>query len=181
MDIDGYGIHPIYYKQHKENTDIREMDINGIFKQAQHDMMDQTDDMDIEELLHDDKQKDDYKTLGEILDENICAVKTLGFPADQTKQICDKLVGYRYVENLFELHRGKHIRWIRNDKKTLTNGAIVMDVKFTDNGSHVLCRNAQHRIFQVRFNECLIFQKLSMGEQLILMAHEHVRTMDVSE
>ena len=155
------------------------MDINEIFKIAQQDT---NANIDIEELVCDDKHDYlDNKTMGDILDDNISAVKTLGFPTAQTKLICDKLVGYRHVENLYELHRGKHIRWIRNDKKTLTNGAIVMDVKFTDNGSHVLCRNAQYRIFQVKFNECIIFQKLSIGEQMILMAYDHVRAMNASE
>jgi hypothetical protein len=119
----------------------------------------------------------DNKTLGDILDENIKAVKSIGLPSAQLSEVCNRLAGYRYVENLYELHKGKHIRWIRNDNKKLTNGAIVMDVKFLDNGSHVLCRNAQHRLFQVKFNESMIFQKLSTGEQLILMAYEHVRAM----
>jgi len=84
------------------------------------------------------------------------------------------LTGYRYVENLYELHKGKHIRWIREANKKLTNGAIIMDVKFTDKGTNILCRNSQFRLFQVKFDECIIFQKLSTGEQLILMAYEHV-------
>jgi hypothetical protein len=156
------------------------MDIDAIFEKVKKDtsLLAQ---IDVEELLknvNDDKHDYlDNKTLGDILDENIKAVKSLGLPSVQMKDICNKLAGYRYVENLYELHKGKHIRWIRNDNKKLTNGAIVMDVKFLDNGSHVLCRNAQHRLFQVKFNESIIFQKLSTGEQLILMAYEHVRAM----
>jgi hypothetical protein len=156
------------------------MDIDAIFEKVKKDtsLLAQ---IDVEELLknvNDDKHDYlDNKTLGDILDENIKAVKGLGLPSVQMKDICNRLAGYRYVENLYELHKGKHIRWIRNDNKKLTNGAIVMDVKFLDNGSHVLCRNAQHRLFQVKFNESIIFQKLSTGEQLILMAYEHVRAM----
>ena len=156
------------------------MDIDAIFEKVKKDtsLLAQ---IDVEELLknvNDDKHEYlDNKTLGDILDENIKAVKSIGLPSSQLSDICNRLAGYRYVENLYELHKGKHIRWIRNDNKKLTNGAIVMDVKFLDNGSHVLCRNAQHRLFQVKFNESMIFQKLSTGEQLILMAYEHVRAM----
>ena len=156
------------------------MDIDAIFEKVKKDtsLLAQ---IDVEELLknvNDDKHDYlDNKTLSDILDENIKAVKCLGLPSVQMKDVCNRLAGYRYVENLYELHKGKHIRWIRNDNKKLTNGAIVMDVKFLDNGSHVLCRNAQHRLFQVKFNESVIFQKLSTGEQLILMAYEHVRAM----
>ena len=156
------------------------MDIDAIFEKVKKDtsLLAQ---INVEELLknvNDDKHDYlDNKTLGDILDENIKAIKSIGLPSSQLSDICNRLAGYRYVENLYELHKGKHIRWIRNDNKKLTNGAIVMDVKFLDNGSHVLCRNAQHRLFQVKFNESMIFQKLSTGEQLILMAYEHVRAM----
>ena len=156
------------------------MDIDAIFEKVKKDtsLLAQ---INVEELLknvNDDKHDYlDNKTLGDILDENIKAIKSIGLPSSHLSDICNRLAGYRYVENLYELHKGKHIRWIRNDNKKLTNGAIVMDVKFLDNGSHVLCRNAQHRLFQVKFNESMIFQKLSTGEQLILMAYEHVRAM----
>ena len=160
------------------------MDIDAIFEKVRQDTS-LLAEIDIDELLKNvNNEKHDYldnKTLGDILDDNIRAVKTLELPKEKLKDICNRLAGYRYVENLYELHKGKHIRWIRNANTTLTNGAIVMDVKFFDNGSHILCRNAQHRLFQVKFNECLIFQKLSTGEQLILMAYEHVRDIGVSE
>ena len=152
------------------------MDIDAIFEKVKNDtsLFSQ---IDIEELLkniNDDKHDYlDNKTLSDILDENIKIIRSNGLPLD----LCNRLAGYRYVENLYELHKGKHIRWIRNDNKKLTNGAIVMDVKFLDNGCHILCRNAQHKIFQVKFNESIIFQKLSIGEQLILMAYEHVQMM----
>jgi hypothetical protein len=156
------------------------MDIDAIFEKVKKDssLLAQ---IDVDELLkniNDDKHDYlDNKTLGDIIDENIKAIKSIGLPSTQLSDICNRLSGYRYVENLYELHKGKHIRWIRNDNKKLTNGAILMDVKFLDNGSHVLCRNAQHRLFQVKFNESMIFQKLSTGEQLILMAYEHARAI----
>jgi len=160
------------------------MDVDAIFERVSKDTS-LLAEIDIEELLRSvNNEKHDYlenKTLDTILDENICAIKTLKLPREETKNICNRLVGYRYVENLYELHKGKHIRWIRSDNKKLTNGAIILDVKFFDNGSHILCRNAQHRLFQVKFNDCMVFQKLSTGEQLILMAYEHMRAIDVSE
>jgi|UniRef100_A0A6C0F2W3 hypothetical protein len=156
------------------------MDINAIFERVSKDtsLLAQ---IDIDELLKNvNDEKTDYldnKTLDDILDENIKAVKSLGLVGSKVADICNRLAGYRYVENIYEIHKGKHIRWIRHDNKNLTNGAIVLDVKFLDNGCHVLCRNTQHRLFQIKFNECFMFQKLSTGEQLILMAYEHVRKM----
>ena len=160
MDIDA-----IFERVKKDTSLLAEIDVNELLKSANNDKHDYL----------------DNKTLGDIIDENINAIKTLGLSNEKTNGVCNRLAGYRYVENLYELHKGKHIRWISKAKNTLTNGAIVMDVKLLDNGIHILCRNAQHRLFQVKFNECLTFQKLSTGEQLILMAYEHVRTMGVSE
>lgn len=156
------------------------MDVDAIFERVSKDTS-LLAEIDIEELLNNEKHDYlDNKTLDNIIDENIRAIKTLKLPIEETKNICNRLAGYRYVENLYELHKGKHIRWIRTDNKKLTNGAIILDVKFFDNGSHILCRNAQHRLFQVKFNDCMVFQKLSTGEQLILMAYEHVQAIDVS-
>lgn len=156
------------------------MDVDAIFERVSKDTS-LLAEIDIEELLNNEKHDClDNKTLDNIIDENIRAIKTLKLPIEETKNICNRLAGYRYVENLYELHKGKHIRWIRTDNKKLTNGAIILDVKFFDNGSHILCRNAQHRLFQVKFNDCMVFQKLSTGEQLILMAYEHVQAIDVS-
>jgi hypothetical protein len=153
------------------------MDIDAIFEKVRNDTS-LLADIDIEELLKNvNNEKHDYldnKTLGDIIDENISAINNIELSTEKKNEICNRLAGYRYVSNLYELHKGTHIRWIRNDNQKLTNGAIVMDVKFFDNGSHILCRNAQHRLFQVKFNECLVFQKLSVGEQLILMAYEHI-------
>jgi hypothetical protein len=153
------------------------MDIDAIFEKVRQDTS-LLADIDIGELLKNvNSEKHDYldnKTLSDIIDANINAIKELKLPKENTKDICNRLTGYRYVENLYELHKGKHIRWIREANKKLTNGAIIMDVKFTDKGTNILCRNSQFRLFQVKFDDCIIFQKLSTGEQLILMAYEHV-------
>ena len=91
------------------------------------------------------------------------------------QQYCAKLADYRYVEEICHLHKGKNVRWIRmSGEKTLTNGGIVVDIKFLDNGMHILTKNNQTRFIQYKFDDCLTFQKLSMGEQLVLMANDYV-------
>ena len=89
---------------------------------------------------------------------------------------CQKLADYRYVEEICHLHKGKNVRWIRKNvsEKTLTNGGIVVDIKFLDNGMHILTKNNQNRFIQYKFDDCLTFQKMSTGEQLVLMANEYV-------
>ena len=136
--------------------------------------------IDIDELLKAvENEQNDYlenKTLDHLFNENINSLKKLKISKLKIKEICEKIAGYRFVENLSEIHKGKHIRWIKiNDiDKKLTNGGLVMDIKFFDKGSYILCKNIQHRLFQIKFDDCVIFQKLSQGEQLILLAYEHI-------
>ncbi len=49
----------------------------------------------------------------------------------------------------------------------LTNGAIICDVKLVNGKLHVLCKN-RGRMMQIKFDEVLIFQKLSDQERVIL-------------
>ena len=84
-----------------------------------------------------------------------------------------KLKGYRYVEELQELHIGCYIRWIKlknpEDEIKLTNGALLCDIKIEDN-ILLVCKNNMNRIFNVNMSENLIFQKLTDQEKIILYA-----------
>jgi hypothetical protein len=84
---------------------------------------------------------------------------------------CDSLLHYRLIEQIYHIHKGKHIRWIRNKK--LTNGGIVVDVKFLDNGTHILCKN-HNRFIQYKFDDCITFQKLTPDELLILQVKDSI-------
>jgi hypothetical protein len=81
--------------------------------------------------------------------------------------VCSKLKEYRLVDEIYQLHRGKYIRWLRDG--SLSSGGIVLDIKFLDNGIHVLCKNNMSRFIQYRFDEVITFQKLSAEEMLVLM------------
>lgn len=91
--------------------------------------------------------------------------------------IQEKLKDYRYVSEICELFRGRHIRWIRIFDKgnrifnsKMTNGGMVTDIKFLDNGIHIQCKNARNFI-QFKFDDCLLFQKLTAEECIFLMAN----------
>ena len=92
------------------------------------------------------------------------------------KSFMEKLDGYRLVDEIHELFRGKYIRWIRknNVKPTLTNGAMVMDIKFLPEGIHVLCRNGANRFIQIKFDDCILFQKLTDEEWMLLSVKSQI-------
>jgi len=130
-----------------------------------------------------ENDKNDYlenKTMDNVINDIYEKFDEIGLPIETQKVLCDKLIGYRYVDEIHELFKGKHIRWMRiknldKNEIILTNGGIVVNVKFLDNGMQVLCKNSQHRFMQYKFDECLTFQKLSTEEQLLLMAYENMK------
>ncbi len=89
---------------------------------------------------------------------------------EKISSIQNKLKLYRLVDDVFALHKGKHIRWINKGDNThkLNIGGIAVDVKFYDNGTHILVFNKYlKRNFQIHFDKVFLFQKLSFEEELI--------------
>jgi hypothetical protein len=130
--------------------------------------------LDIENILQSvENEKNDYldnKTMGDIVKDVFENIHELGLDKEKVKEFCSKLIGYRCVDEINELFKGRHVRWIRD--KRLTNGGIVVDIKFMNDGIQILCKNSANRFIQYRFDDCVTFQKLSSEEELLLMAYE---------
>lgn len=139
--------------------------------------------LDPEELLRElAKDKNSYieeKTMADILNEMKQTIAD-EFGDDISKadinNILKRLIGYRMVDELDAIHIGEYTRWIQKyqDDVKLTNGGILLNTTFTDEGINLTIRLWNNRVIQVRFDDCLVFQKLSFGEQLILMASDYV-------
>jgi hypothetical protein len=153
------------------------IDINELFVNA---MKDPTlfSTMDVEKLLESiENDKNDYlqnKSMKIITQEIYKTIQKLQLPEKTRFEYCQKLIGYRLVDDVHELHVGKHVRWIREQTQVLTNGGIVTTIKFLDNGTQVLCKSTGQRFIQFKFDECIIFQKMSLEEQLIMMAYDYI-------
>ena len=113
------------------------------------------------------------KTMEMINDDIFNIIKNISISIEDKKKYCDKLVGYRVVEELQELHKGKHVRWIRKNNGKLTNGGIIVDIKFYETGTQILCMGNGRRFIQYKYDECFTFQKMSEAEQLVVMAYEY--------
>jgi hypothetical protein len=153
------------------------MNINQIFEDALTDPS-LLSTLDIDNLLESiENTKNDYldnKTTSDITSEIQDKLNEIGLSDDEKEIIIVKLKEYRFVDEIHELHKGKMVRWIRNGTNRLTNGGIVTDIKFLDNGVHVLCMNSQRRFIQYKYDDCYTFQKMNVEEQLILMAYEEL-------
>ena len=89
----------------------------------------------------------------------------------QLKLYHKKLKNYRYCTDLSHIQYGFYIRWISLKHPSdlyLTNGGIICDVKILNNQIQILCKNNRNYMMQIKFDEAIIFQKLSNQEKVIL-------------
>jgi len=99
-------------------------------------------------------------------------LQRLQLPREKLREFHKKLKQYRYIDELPELKQGTYIRWIRlSDPQNvyLTNGGIICSV-YLNNGVNVICKNHYNRMFQLKLGECLVFQKITQQEEVLLTA-----------
>mgnify|MGYP001209819337 FL=1 len=157
-----------------DNTDINEIFDNALKDPS---LLSR---LDIDKLLDSlENPSNDYlenKTLSDVTNTVYDKLKEIDIEKENIEILCNKLIGYRYVDEIFELHKGKMVRWLNLDNKKLTNGGIVVDIKFLKDGTQILCMNIQKRFIQYKFDNCYTFQKMTPEEQLILMAYENINS-----
>ena len=88
-----------------------------------------------------------------------------------------KLRGYRYVDEIHDLKHGSFIRWIPiidPNYLPLHYCGMICDIKITDNGVIITCKNFMHRHYTFKMDETLIFQKLTTQEKIIIQALDHL-------
>ena len=125
--------------------------------------------LDIGDLLRDMSVDIDTVSFKDIQNEIRETLDVSGLSNEKVAEFSKKMDGYKQINNVFELQRGRHIRWMRK-KSQPTNGAILIDIKFLDNGTYILCKNIMGKMFQVKYDDCAIFQKMTMDEIMIAYA-----------
>ena len=88
-----------------------------------------------------------------------------------------KLKDYRYVDEIDEIKIGGYIRWINlknPDNIKLTNGGIVIDMKNSKDDIIIICKNNMNRKFSLFLNKCIIFQKISDQEKILIKIIDYI-------
>lgn len=103
-------------------------------------------------------------------------LQQLGLTREKLLQFNSALSTYQYIDDLSELDYGAYIRWIGvreqdKDKIYMRKGGWLVDIMFTDTG--VLLRvlilyGKNRRFISIKFDENLIFQKLSDSNMILL-------------
>jgi hypothetical protein len=82
---------------------------------------------------------------------------------------------YKYVDEIFELQKGKFVRWLVLETQNLVHGGIVLDIEPSTTGSMLItCKNYHGQIFRYDFNNALTFQKLTSLEKTILSLNSSI-------
>ena len=116
-------------------------------------------------------------TNGKIKEHKNNILQKLQFTREKLKETHKKLKQYRYVRDMNDLEYGYYIRWIplKNPEKiNLTNGGHICSIEIIKNQIQIKCRNNLNRIFQIKFDECIIFQKLTDQEKILLGILDHL-------
>jgi hypothetical protein len=139
--------------------------------------------MDIDKLLKalDDESNENLFnfTTKKILEMNLQVLKELELNRTETLELLKKLKEYKYIDEMNELKYGTYLRWIpinNPENIHLTKGAVFCELKITDNGVFIVCKNFGYstKHFQIKMDECLIFQKLTAQELVLLSALDHL-------
>ena len=118
-----------------------------------------------------------HLTNKKILEMNLNILKELHLGKEVTIDYLKKLKGYKYVDEIHDLRYGAYIRWIPITDPNylpLHYAGIICDIKITEGGILIVCKNFMHRHYTFKMDECLIFQNLSDQERVILSALDHL-------
>jgi hypothetical protein len=125
----------------------------------------------IENALNNENNEGIMKlTKREIMSIKNNILQQIGLSSSELKDIHKRLKDYRYIDEIDDVNYGSYIRWIplnKEDDIRLRNGGIICDIKILDNGLHIFCKNG-FRLMQIKFDENLVFQKLTQQEKIIL-------------
>ena len=105
-------------------------------------------------------------------------LKKLCLSRDELKVFHSKLDNYRFIDEWHELKYGTYIRYIKLTDPTnikLSNGGLVCDISIVNDGVLIKCKNNINRFFSIKMNECLIFQKITEEERLLLMVLDYIK------
>jgi hypothetical protein len=117
-------------------------------------------------------------TSDKLLEMNLNILKELHLPKDKTLEFLKKIQNYKYIDEINELKPGTFIRWIcliNPEDIKLQKGAIFCEVKIKEEGVFIIYKNFNsEKRYQLKMDECLIFQKLTNNELILLSALDHL-------
>ena len=100
------------------------------------------------------------------------------FDREELKMYHKLLTHYRYIDEIDELKYGSYIRWFKlKDKETLKlmNGGFIIEIKQNSKNEIVIVCKNYGRLFSLKMNETIIFQKNTSQEELLIKILDYVK------
>ena len=143
--------------------------------------------MDVNQLINALDNESNEKILNltnkKIKEMNLKILMELSLSKQKLSGLMKKLNCYRYVDEIDDLKCGTYLKWIlltdpNPENLDLNKGAIFCEIKCKDEGVFIICKNIgfSSRHFQIKMDECLLFQKLTTQELILLSALDHLST-----
>jgi hypothetical protein len=104
-------------------------------------------------------------------------LKELSLSNEKYLDFSKKLANYKFVDELGDLKYGSFIRWINisdPNKLVLNKGSIFCETKITDDGIVLVCKGFYNSFFQIKMEDCLVFQHLTNEEKVLLNALDYL-------
>lgn len=153
------------------------MDYNKLLEEAREDpSLFST--IDVDELLSKVENANhlENKTIRTIARENHDVIAELNISEELLQKFCDKLTGYRHVDKICDLLLGRIVIVIKRQNPTKLIGySSVVRIDILDNGVYFLLLTCNRKFLRFKFDECVVFQKLTTEEQLVLMSCEYAQ------
>jgi hypothetical protein len=146
--------------------DLNKMNINNI---AMNNLMNALDNEENESIINLTTKK-----IGEL---NLQILQELHLQKQTTLDYLKKLKEYRYIDEINDLKHGAFIKWIPISDPSylpLHHCGMICEIKITDDGVLITSKNFMHRHYTFKMDECLIFQKLTTQEKIIINALDHL-------
>ena len=129
-------------------------------------------DVTIEEIIQElDDKNLLYLTSGKIKELKNNVLQKLYLERSELLHYHKVLKDYRYVDEIDEIKIGRYIRWFNLKKMEnlkLTNGGFIVDMTPTDSDVQIICKNGRNRVFSLKLQECILFQKISSQENILI-------------
>ena len=129
-------------------------------------------------------ENDKHEDLMDLTFQKINTIKndilqSLQLNKKELKVIENKLHNYRYVDEINEFKLGNYIRTI--DLKdpnniNLSKGGILVDIEAINSSLMIKLKNYRNKIFRIKFEEHLFFQKLNNQEEILLSVLNHIQS-----
>ena len=99
-------------------------------------------------------------------------LKTIDIDDSLMDEYIKKLKYYIYLDEIHCLKEGSYLKWISitSENLNLSKGGIFCKIKIVDSGIILICKGLTNRFFQLKFDDYLIFQRITKQEEVLLHA-----------